>query len=461
MPNCDASKKIDSRLCTNSPSPYSTHRRDQVGQQGLAEVPLGTVSQSRSLSRRVCMRNTTTPVVVIGAGLAGLTAAVHIARAGHHVVVHESRSRPGGLATTDVRDGFLCNQGPHALYVGGPADQILRTLGVTLRGGKPDPGGGRIVFDGSLELAPGGPSTLLRTHALTAREKANVGTLLAKLPRLNPSSVRHLTTTEWIDQSATGHNSRLLLHGLVRLSTYSALPDQLTAEVFLLQLQLALGKGVRYLDGGWTQIVSALTNRLAETGIGSIECGTPMTSLPDAPVVVVASGSAQRAGNLIGRSFDVGPAAHVSCLDLGMRGRPPFDFVLGADTPYYLSNHSAAAAGLAPDTGQLISVAQYLGTDEAPDRQGIDAFVKLAGIRETDIIMRRRLHQMTAVSSIPTVETGGLVGRPSVSSTGHDGVFIAGDWVGPTGHLADASIASGQAAAHAAIQYLAARKRAA
>jgi phytoene dehydrogenase-like protein len=406
-------------------------------------------------SRQTGMGNiNATPIVVVGAGLAGLTAAVHLAQAGHRVVVHESRKRAGGLATTDEQNGFRFNQGPHALYLGGPADLILREMGVLLRGGKPNPNGGRVMLNGELHLAPGGPSTLLRTRALTSREKANVGTLLARLPRLDPSAVKHVTVSDWIDEHTNGGNARNLLHGLSRLTTYSSVPDQMSAEVYLSQLQLALGAGVLYLDNGWAHIVSALTNLLTETRRGTIEFESTISTLPDAPAVIVANGSAQRAGALLGTTFHVGPSAAVSCLDLGLSQPPPHDFVLGADCPFYLSNHSVAAAGLAPAGHHLVSVAQYLGVGEKPDPDAIDRFISQAGIREVDITMRRRLHSMTAASSIATAASGGFDGRPGIVVAHQPGVFLAGDWVGPVGHLADASVASGRAAANAVLQFL-------
>jgi phytoene dehydrogenase-like protein len=75
-------------------------------------------------------------VVVIGAGLAGLTAAATAARAGRRVTVIDAH-RPGGRARTDQKSGYLFNQGPHALYRGGPAWQILAELGVKHRGHNP------------------------------------------------------------------------------------------------------------------------------------------------------------------------------------------------------------------------------------------------------------------------------------------------------------------------------------
>ena len=50
---------------------------------------------------------------------------------------------------------------------------------------------------------------------------------------------------------------------------------------------------------------------------------------------------------------------------------------------------------------------------------------------------------MTVVGAVP-VPGVGLAGRVDVGDTGHDGVLVAGDWVGPRGHLADAALASGE-----------------
>jgi phytoene dehydrogenase-like protein len=45
-------------------------------------------------------------VIVVGAGLAGLTAALHLAREGREVLVLERRARAGGLCGTYSRDGY-------------------------------------------------------------------------------------------------------------------------------------------------------------------------------------------------------------------------------------------------------------------------------------------------------------------------------------------------------------------
>lgn len=71
-------------------------------------------------------------VVVIGAGLAGLTAAATAARERRPVVVVEAHTA-GGRARTDELSGYRFNQGPHALGRGGEAWRILHNLGYPIR----------------------------------------------------------------------------------------------------------------------------------------------------------------------------------------------------------------------------------------------------------------------------------------------------------------------------------------
>lgn len=87
------------------------------------------------------------PVVVIGAGPAGLTAALHLAERGVPVRVLEANSRVGGLAQTEHYKGFRFDIGGHRFFTKVPAVRDLwrATLG-------PDflrrPRLSRIFFDG-------------------------------------------------------------------------------------------------------------------------------------------------------------------------------------------------------------------------------------------------------------------------------------------------------------------------
>jgi len=62
-----------------------------------------------------------TRVIVVGGGLAGLTAARHLARAGIDVQVFERRSSVGGRVRSRHEDGFVLDQGFQVLFTAYPA----------------------------------------------------------------------------------------------------------------------------------------------------------------------------------------------------------------------------------------------------------------------------------------------------------------------------------------------------
>lgn len=417
-------------------------------------------------------------VVVVGGGLAGLTAAVFVAKSGHRVLVREARGRLGGRSLSDERNGFYLNQGPHALYEGGAAKAVLDELGIRVAGAAPTLDG-RFLFDGDLFLAPGGAATLLKTKALGVRAKLQLGKVLATLPILKSSKYSGVSAQSWIDDAVSDERARGMLMSLVRLTSYADVAHELSADLAISQMQLGLGAGVRYLDHGWQSIVDALRDAALSTGLVTIETGNKVSELPDERCVILALNSAQAVAGLTGVDLDVGPPAHTASLDLGLSRAPDLDFVLGGDKSLYFSNHSVSA-NVAPKGQHLVSVAAYLGgsghgcfpdTDQDPfERSALDDFATVCGVRKDDIVESRYLRRMVAASSLPTVALGGMPGRPDiyavdstqgVSAKGVSGrqvsgqtVLVAGDWVGPTGHLADASMASAKRAALAAVAKL-------
>ena len=388
-------------------------------------------------------------VHVIGGGLGGLAAAALVARAGRTVTVHEGRKRLGGRGTTDSKDGFRFNQGPHALSRSGEAHRVLRSLGIEPSGRAPVTKGAVMADRDRVGLAPGGPASLLRSPMLGWRDKAALGWALASLGRLEPADLASVTVSEWVDRLSSRDRVREIIQAVIRLATYTNAPDDLSAEVALTQLQLSLGDGVVYLEHGWNQLVEALTS---VPGV-RFEHGDHVGTLPHAPCVIIATGSPQAAEGLLGTGFDVGPPAEVSVLDVGLAKAPRHDFVLGIEPPIYLSNHGFPE-GMTPADAWSVSVAEYLRTGADPDRDRLRTFLAHAGIDTETILTERYLHRMTAVTAIATAEAGGLRGRPTATVPGRPGVFVVGDWVGPRGHLLDAVLASAEDAALAAMSHL-------
>jgi hypothetical protein len=154
----------------------------------------------------------------------------------------------------------------------------------------------------------------------------------------------------------------------------------------------------------------------------------------------------------------VGQAVEASVLDLGLRRVPPVPLVFGNGVPLYASTH-APTARLAGEGLALLSTMRYLApgsspADPATAKAELRRLATLAGVTDDDVLMERYLHRVVVSHGYPTAHGRGLQGRPAIDAAGVPHAFLAGDWVGQAGLLADASTASGIAAAQAAVRLL-------
>lgn len=85
-------------------------------------------------------------IVVIGAGVGGLAAALRLARAGHRVTVHERSAEVGGKLAVYERDGFRFDTGPSLLTLPG----VFEELGLDLRPTPLDPVVRHVFPDGTV-----------------------------------------------------------------------------------------------------------------------------------------------------------------------------------------------------------------------------------------------------------------------------------------------------------------------
>lgn len=69
-------------------------------------------------------------VVIVGGGMAGLTAAAYLTRENIDITILEKNSQLGGLVSTFERDGFFFDTGPRAFVNSGMVQPILRDLGI-------------------------------------------------------------------------------------------------------------------------------------------------------------------------------------------------------------------------------------------------------------------------------------------------------------------------------------------
>ncbi|MDP3443186.1 MAG: oleate hydratase, partial [Ignavibacteria bacterium] len=70
--------------------------------------------------------------IIVGGGIAGLTAAVYLARDGQKILLIEKNKEFGGLVNSFKRDGFHFEAGVRALESAGIILPMLEDLGIEL-----------------------------------------------------------------------------------------------------------------------------------------------------------------------------------------------------------------------------------------------------------------------------------------------------------------------------------------
>jgi phytoene dehydrogenase-like protein len=271
---------------------------------------------------------------------------------------------------------------------------------------------------------------------------------------------------------------RDLMAGLARVTTYADDAERMSAGATLEQVRLGL-RGVLYLHRGWQTLVDGLRRRAEDSGARVLaqrrataverDGGVHGVRLEDGAVVraavVIVAGSPGLADELTSSegSTAISPWARravpvrAATLDVALSHlpRPHATFALGTDQPLYASVHSAVAR-LAPAGGALIHVMRYgtLGvrSPAAVEAQLEELLDALQPGWRAHVAHRRFVPDLTVSNALVEAASSGTAGRPGPRVPGVRGLYVAGDWVGPEGMLADASLASGRGAALAALE---------
>jgi phytoene dehydrogenase-like protein len=238
-------------------------------------------------------------VVVVGAGLAGLTAADRLSRAGLDVVVVESSDGVGGRVRTDRVDGFLLDRGFQVLNTGYPAAwRILDLDALDLREFRR----AALLYVEGRRVRIGDPRRELL--ALPRAVTAPIGGLRSKAALAAYAGATVGLPAGWVkgrrDLPAVDHWARHGLHGPVvdRLLrpffSGVVLEEELTTSSRFVDLMLRMfARGSSVVPaGGMQQIAEQLASRLPA---GSIRLQLPALRVSAREVVTDAGVIAARA----------------------------------------------------------------------------------------------------------------------------------------------------------------------
>src|SRR5918998_1341927 len=413
-------------------------------------------------------------VVVIGGGMAGLTAACYLARAGTDVTVFEKAPYLGGRAATRELDGFLFNRGGHALYTGGAGSRALEELGITYDHGIPRDA--FVLQGGKLSPFPAGPLGLLRTDSLGAADKLALFRFFVAISRARPGALARTSVQEWLDAEIRRPQLRRVMTAFARTLAYTTALDLVSAEVFVERFQRALRHPIHYIDGGWQVLVDGLRDAAERAGallvrgagvesvelVGDRAVGLRLRdgSLVRSSAVVIATAPREAARLVDGaRRQDLRwiveslLPARIACLDVALSRLPVPDrpVVQDLNRPRFMSAQSVYSRVAPEGAALIISFKQldprHLG-DPREDERDLEELLDAAQPGWRDVLVRRQyLPRIEASGALPIATQGGFAGRPETEVPGIANLYLAGDWVGSEGFLVDASMASARMAA--------------
>lgn len=436
-------------------------------------------------------------VAVVGGGLAGLSAAVNLAKHGLAVTLFERSSHAGGRAQTTVKDAYHINLGPHAFYLGGAGRSFLKDLAIEPIGGTPPISNAVGFYRRRTPILPLSIGAIFKTDLLSLADKLRLIKLMLRLNSIEEKDFESITVNAWIDQDKdlcrAGDALKSFVRALIQLSTYTRDTDKMSARAGLYQLKSAVRSGVSYLHGGWAQLVDALVEKAREFDVNLVTgcevtevskktqtgdfmvafkdhtgglacetfCGIVLAAPPSVVKVIVAAETISPGQIPLTLGGDDLVDVKAACLDICLSElpRPEMTYSLGIDEPLYYSVHSSAA-NLTPPNGALVHAAYYLkhgetGTPAIEMRLEEMMDTLQPGWREK-LVYKRFLANITVVHKILSIKEGKLGGYWT-EETDEPGVYRAGDWVG-TEQLADASLGSAKRSSELLCAYLKNRK---
>ncbi|WP_135227849.1 NAD(P)/FAD-dependent oxidoreductase [Deinococcus fonticola] len=322
-------------------------------------------------------------VVVIGAGLAGLTAARVLARAGQRVRVLEAATEIGGRVRTHEIEGFTLDAGYQVLFPAYPA--VRRQLNVSELDLVPLPSaavvrrGAQADVIGDPIRDPGGLLSTLRTNLLPALDKGRVAKLALQLRGPEPwqllrgpdESTEQYLKRQGFSDAALDHFFRPFFGGIFLKRDLST-----SARLFRYYFRMLMDGGVALPRRG----MGAIPAQLA-TGL-DVSTGVRVTRLlPHGRHVTVVTSAGELDADHVIVATDADTAAHLTQADTA-RGQVSSTYLYYA-SPSRLDDQERLILNL---DGGLIHNAHWLSNavpERAPAGQHL-LVVAVLGLPELD-----------------------------------------------------------------------------
>jgi phytoene dehydrogenase-like protein len=192
-------------------------------------------------------------VLVIGAGVGGLSAAARLAHHGYRVLIVERLDRVGGRASSTIEDGFTINTGATLVEYGGVLEETFVLVGAPF------------------EIRVPEPATLFRIQGRdvtvsTDRLGAAITDVIRKGVKLLDSDDNDTTVAEWVSGHTGDQTVRAIFRNLCA-GIFALNADELPVRVFMTCfLQKGLWTEFGFSPTGTLGLLQGLADAIADRG---------------------------------------------------------------------------------------------------------------------------------------------------------------------------------------------------
>ncbi|MEW9670547.1 phytoene desaturase family protein [Ammoniphilus sp. 3BR4] len=412
-------------------------------------------------------------VVIVGGGLAGLSAAAYLSHHGKKVAVLE-RGALGGRAVTLNIKGFAFNFGAHAIYGRDTSilSQLETKLGIHIdwRDFSPD----KAKYDIGEELTdvPANIRGLFRTKILKGIDKITFTfEILKTLTRLEKGHP-HVSIERWMELRGLSEEVKDMMLTLASSNFFTKEPEKIASDVFFTYYRRLFHthKPVSYIGGGWQALIDEFV-RVIEEHNGDIFTKSKVESVSadKGNIQSVQTGDRRITGDdfifcippkELVKVFQETDIYHpmmyyanydpsvVFVYDIGLKKRidVPYTYIYDKANQVFITDISYYDESCVPQGGQLLQATAYMKQDEIGNKAIVEVYKQkiedlydkhFAGWREQLVVPRT-----SARATVQEIKWTMNQKPMPISLPDYQNAFFAGDWCEGQGQLSELSFSS-------------------
>lgn len=410
-------------------------------------------------------------VVVVGGGLAGLSAAARLAHHGYEVTLLEKAPKLGGRAISIPLKGFNFNFGAHAIYARDKSILRLYESEIGLHVDWKDFSPSKAFYDLGSYTTPM-PATLeglYRTKILDSQNKLRFAYEIIKTLTSIERGEDGVPIGEYLMKEPP--QVRDLMLTIASSNFFTNEPEKIPSPLFFEYYKrlYATQRAVAYIGGGWQAIVDAFAKIIENNG----------SKIITKEKIMRVEWDGYRVTKLIGKETEYHADHFIFCIppkelcnvfaetpllpvieeyaryvptqvvvyDIGLSERipSPFTYVYQKAQKVFITDISYYDTTCVPEGGQLMQAVAYLSEEDIVGNRADEKIALIESVYDKhfpgwrDRLVAKRVSKKATVQEIKCIHDQRLM---PIKFYGCQNAYFAGDWCQGVGQLSELSFSS-------------------